>query len=202
MSVDAKQAMELRNQTGAGIVDAKNALVEASGDMQKAIEILKKKGALKAAKKSDRTTAEGLIGTYLHHNGKLGALVEVQCETDFVARTEEFKEFVNDIAMQVAAIDPQYVSPDLIPVVEIDKKRAEFTAEMAAENKPDEIKAKIVEGKLNKWYTEVCLVKQAFFKDEDRTIEELLNEKIAKIGEKIVITRFVRFQMSPAPATC
>jgi elongation factor Ts len=200
---DAKQVMELRNMTGAGIVDSKNALEEAGGDVQKAIEILKKKGAAKAAKKtSERTTAEGIIASYIHHNKKLGAVVELQCETDFVARNEEFVQLANDIAMHIAAIDPLYVSPESVPMNELEKQKQIFEHELAEEKKPEEIKAKILEGKLNKWYTEVCLTKQPFFKDEDKTVEALLAEKISKIGEKIVVTRFTRYQMSPAPAVC
>jgi elongation factor Ts len=193
---DAKQVMELRNQTGAGMMDAKNALVEAGGDMAKAVEILKKKGAAKAAKKTnERSAAEGVVASYIHHTKKLGAMVEVRCETDFVARTEEFKAFADDIAMQIAAIDPLYLSPESIPANELEKQRQIFTEEMAGENKPDEIKAKIIEGKLAKWYSEVCLTKQPFFRDEDKTVEELMTEKIAKIGEKIAIARFVRYSM-------
>ena len=200
---DAKTVMELRSRTGAGVVDCKLALDEAGGDMEKAIEVLKKKGALKAAKKSaERTTAEGVIATYLHHNKRMAAMVEVLCETDFVARNPEFIEFSNDVAMQVAAINPEYVSPETIPADILAKQRETFTAEMAGENKPDDIKVKIIEGKLQKWYSEVCLTKQAFFKDEDKTIEDLMNEKIAKIGEKIVIARFSRFELTAGTAVC
>jgi len=199
---DAKQVMELRNMTGAGIVDVKNALDEAGGDMDKAVEILKKKGAAKAAKKtSERTTAEGIVASYIHHNKKLGAMVELQCETDFVARNEEFVTLANEIAMHVAAIDPLYLSPETVPANELEKQMQIFKDEMAAENKPDDIKAKIIEGKMNKWYSEVCLLKQSFFKDEDKTIEQHLGEKIAKIGEKIAVARFVRYQMSPPART-
>lgn len=199
---DAKQVMELRNMTGAGIVDVKNALDEAGGDMEKAIEVLKKKGAAKAAKKtSERTTAEGIVASYIHHNKKLGALVELQCETDFVARNEEFVQLANELAMHVAAIDPLYLSPELVPTNEFEKQQMIFKEEVAAENKPDDIKAKIIEGKMNKWYSEVCLTRQSFFKDEDKTVEQYVAEKIAKIGEKIAIARFVRFQMSPPQAT-
>lgn len=200
---DAKQVMELRNRTGAGIVDCKQALEEAGGDMEKAIEVLKKKGALKAAKKSaERSTAEGIIATYLHHNRKLAAMVELQCETDFVARNTDFIALANDIAMQVAAINPEFVSPETVPADVIAKQREIFMAEIALENKPEDIRAKIVEGKVQKWYAEVCLTKQSFFKDEEKTIEELVNEHIAKIGEKIVIVRLARFEMSPAPVAC
>lgn len=195
--IDAKMVMALRNQTGAGIVDCKQALEEAQGDTAKALEILKKKGALKAAKKSaERSTAEGVIASYVHHTKKLACLVEIQCETDFVARNTEFQEFAHDVAMQIAAMTPDYVSPETIPVDILNAQRQSFLEELVQDPKPEEIKAKIVEGKLQKWYSEVCLVKQAFFKNEDQTIEELLNAKIAKIGEKIVIVRFVRYAMS------
>jgi len=203
MAVDAKMVVELRNRTGAGMVDCKNALDEAQGDMEKAIEVLKKKGAIKAAKKSaERQATEGIVATYVHHNGKLAAMVELACETDFVARTDEFKELAVDIALQVAAMDPQFVSPETIPAEEVEKKRNEFLAELAEDKKPEDIKQKIVEGKLNKWYSDVCLTKQSFIKDEDKTIEQLLNEKIAKIGEKIAPTRFHRMQMAAPVQTC
>jgi elongation factor Ts len=195
--IDAKTVMELRNRTGAGMVDCKNALTEANGDMDGAIEILKKKGAIKAAKKSaERTANEGLIVSYVHHNGKLAALLELACETDFVARNEEFKQLANDLALQVAAMDPQFVSPETIPAADLEKKKAEFAAELEGDKKPEDIKQKIVEGKLNKWYSEVCLMKQSFIKDDTKTIEQMVNELVAKIGEKIVPTRFQRFQMA------
>jgi len=194
--IDAKMVYDLRNRTGAGIVDCKSALEEAGGDIEKAIEVLKKKGAIKAAKKqSERQASEGIIASYVHHNGKLAALLELACETDFVARNEEFKLLASDLALQVAAMDPQYVSPETVPAEIVEKKKEEFLAEMANENKPEDIKAKIVEGKLNKWYTDVCLTKQSFIKNEEQTIEQLINEKTAKIGEKIVPTRFQRMIM-------
>lgn len=199
--VDAKLVMELRNRTGAGIVDCKQAMEEAGGDMEKAIDVLKKKGALKAAKKNaERSTAEGVIATYLHHNHRLASLVEVQCETDFVARNSDFLALANDIAMQVAAMNPDFVSPETVPADMLAKQRASFQEEVAAENKPEDIKAKIIDGKIQKWYAEVCLTKQSFFKEETKTIEDLVNEHIAKIGEKIVIKRFARFEMSAPPA--
>ena len=203
MATDAKTVVELRNRTGAGMVDCKNALVEANGDIEKAIDVLKKKGAIKAAKKSaERTATEGLIVTYVHHNGKLAAMLELSCETDFVARTDDFKNLAMDLALQVAAMDPQYVSPETIPAEEVEKKRNEFLAELAEDKKPEEIKQKIVEGKLNKWYSDVCLTKQSFIKNEEQTIEQILNEKIAKIGEKIAPTRFMRMQMAAPVQTC
>jgi len=200
---DAKQVMELRGRTGAGMIDCKVALEEANGDMEKAIDILRKKGAAKAAKKSaERTASEGILATYLHHNRRLAAIVEIQCETDFVARNEDFVNFANDMAMQVAAMNPEYVSPDTVPAEEVEKQRTFFTEQMASENKPDDIKAKIVEGKINKWFADVCLTKQAFFKDEEKTIEQMLTELIAKTGEKVVIARFVRYEMTSGPKTC
>jgi len=202
--IDAKLVLELRNRTGAGIVDCKVALEEAGGDMEKAIDVLKKKGAIKAAKKSaERTATEGVIVSYVHHNGKLAALLELACETDFVARNEEFKKLALDLALQVAAMDPQYVSPETIPAEEVEKKRQEFLAEMADDKKPEDIKVKIIEGKLNKWYSDVCLMKQSFIKDDTKIVEQLVTELVAKIGEKIVPTRFVRMQMAAnANATC
>jgi len=203
MGIDTKLVMELRNRTGAGVLDAKKSLEEAGGDIEKAIEVLKGKGAIKAAKKAGREAGEGVIASYVHHNGKLAALLELACETDFVARTDDFKSLANDLALQVAAMDPTYVSPETIPAEDIEKKKQEFMADLAKEGKPDEMKAKIVEGKLQKWMSEICLTKQAFIKDEDRTIEQLLNEAIGKIGEKIVPVRFVRMEMeAPSGQTC
>lgn len=197
MAIDAKTVAELRNRTGAGMVDCKSALDEASGDIERAIDVLKKKGAIKAAKKqAERTASEGLIATYVHHNGKLAAMIELACETDFVARTEDFKVLADELALQVAAMDPMYVSPETIPAEEVEKKRAEFLAELAEDKKPEDIKQKIVEGKLNKWYSDVCLTKQTLIKDDTKTVEQLVNEKVAKIGEKIVPTRFYRMQMA------
>jgi elongation factor Ts len=194
---DAKLVMELRNRTGAGVVDCKLALEEAGGDMEKAIAVLKKKGALKAAKKTaERTASSGIVATYLHHNRRLAAMVELLCETDFVARNEEFMAFADELAMQVAAMNPKYASPETVPADVLAKQREIFTAEMADENKPEDIKLKIVEGKLQKWYGEVCLTKQSYFREEDKTVEDLLNEKIAKIGEKIAIGRLARFDMA------
>ncbi|MFO0764569.1 MAG: elongation factor Ts [Patescibacteria group bacterium] len=204
MAIDNKLVMELRNRTSAGIVDCKNALEEAGGDMEKAIDVLKKKGAIKAAKKaSERTASEGLLATYLHHNGKLAAIVELACETDFVGRGDDFKTLANDLALQVAASDPTYVSPETIPADVLEAKKAEFMAEMAEDKKPEDIKAKIVEGKLNKWYSDVCLTKQSFIKDEETTVEQLITALSAKSGEKIEVTRFSRMMMAaPSGQTC
>lgn len=198
--IEAKLVAELRSMTGAGMVECKKALTEANGDLKQAIEVLKKSGALKAAKKnSERQTAEGIVHAYVHSNEKMGALVEVQCETDFVARTDDFKTLAHEVAMQVVATDPIWVSPETIPSGEVEKVRASFMAELADDKKPEDIKAKIIEGKLNKWFAEVTLVKQPWVKDDSKTIEQLVNEKIATIGEKIVIARFTRFFLSAAP---
>ncbi|MBP7005572.1 elongation factor Ts [Patescibacteria group bacterium] len=202
MAVDAKAVAELRNRTGAGMMDCKVALEEANGNADAAIEVLKKRGAIKAAKKNaERTASEGLIATYVHHNGKLAAMLELACETDFVARNEEFRALAQDLALQVAAMDPQYVSPETVPAEELEKKRAEFLLELAEDKKPEEIKAKIIEGKLNKWYSDVCLTKQSFIKDEEVLVEQLIQQLVAKIGEKIVPTRFTRMVMNSAPKT-
>jgi elongation factor Ts len=198
--IEAKTVAELRAKTGAGMVECKKALVEAGGDMDKAIEVLKKSGALKAAKKSaERSTAEGIIHAYIHSNGKVGAMVELQCESDFVARTEDFQTLAHDIAMQVVATDPAFVSPETIPSGEVEKVRAEFTAELENDKKPDDIKAKIIDGRMNKWFAEVTLMNQLWVKDDTKTIAQLVNEKIATIGEKIVVARFCRFQLSAEP---
>lgn len=195
--IDAKTVADLRARTGAGIVDCKKALEEAGGSAEQAIEILRKKGAAKAAKKSaERQTAEGLVDSYVHSNGKVGAIVEVQCETDFVARNQEFKELAHDIAMQIVAMGPLYVSAEDVPADVAKKERAIYLEEIANENKPDEVKEKIVEGKMNKWYEEICLMNQPWIKDDSKTIAQLIEEKIATIGEKIVVARFSHVELS------
>ena len=196
MAIDSKLVVQLRERTGAGIVECKNALDEADGDIEKAIEILRKKGEIKAAKKSaERETKEGLIHAYVHANGKVGAMVEISCETDFVARTEEFQALVHDIAMQVAATNPLYVKPEDVPEEVVAKEKQMYLEELQGQEKPPAVVEKILEGKLEKYFEDVCLIRQPFVKDEDVTIEELINQKIAKIGEKIEVKRFVRFQI-------
>jgi len=195
--IDAKTVADLRARTGAGIVDCKNALEEADGNAEQAIEVLRKKGAAKAAKKSaERQTAEGLVDAYVHANGSVGAIVEVQCETDFVARNPEFKELVHDIAMQVVAMSPRYVSPEQIPADVVENEKAAFMSADDLAGKPDDIKEKIVEGKMSKWYQEICLLNQQWIKDDGKTIAQLIDEKIATIGEKIVVARFSRMELS------
>lgn len=193
MSITASQVAELRSQTGAGMMAAKKALEEAGGDMTKAGELLREKGLAKAAKKSDRATNEGRVHAYIHSNGKLGAMVEVLCETDFVARNEVFIEFCNDLAMHVGASDPVYLTRDDVPADLVEKEKELFRKEMVAQAKPAEVIEKIAEGKLNKWFSEITLMEQPYIKDEDVTIEEFVKSKIASLGENMAIKRFARF---------
>ncbi len=192
---DAKQVMELRALTNAGVMDAKSALDEAGGDVQKAADLLRKKGIAKADRKSDRATAEGVIHAYVHANGKVGAMVEVLCETDFVARNEQFQQFVHDLAMHIVASNPLYVRSEDVPAEVLEKEKQVFVEEVAAAGKPPEIVEKIVSGKLEKYLTDVCLMKQPFVKDEDVTIEELTKSVTAKVGENIKVKRFVRMSL-------
>jgi elongation factor Ts len=195
--IDAKTVADLRARTGAGIVDCKKALEEAGGSAEQAIEILRKKGAAKAAKKSaERQTAEGLVHAYVHSNGKVGAIVELQCETDFVARNSEFTELAHDIAMQIVAMGPLYVSSDDVPSDIAKKEKAIYIAELENDSKPEDVKQKIIEGKMNKWYQDICLMNQPWIKDDTKTIAQLVEEKIATIGEKIVVARFEKIELS------
>ncbi len=193
MSVDAKLVAQLRAQTGAGMMDAKQALEETGGDLTKAAEELRKKGILKAGKKADRETGEGRVHAYIHSNGKLGALVEVLCETDFVARTDAFIAFCNDLALHISAADPLYVTRDQVPLELIDKERELFRAEMQNESKPAEIIEKIVEGKINKWLGDIVLMEQVYIKDDAKKVEEFIKEKISSMGENMQVRRIARF---------
>lgn len=193
VEVTAKMVGELRAKTGAGLVDCKKALQECNGVTEDAITWLKKKGMLSAAKKSGREAQEGLIHSYIHMGGKLGVLIEVNCETDFVARNEEFKQMVADIALHIAALAPSYLRREDVPQEVIDKEMD--IAKSQCEGKPAAAVEKIVEGKMKKWYSENCLLEQAFVKNQNQTIQDLLNEKIAKIGENIVVKRFTRYQL-------
>ncbi len=195
MSIDAKLVAQLRSQTGAGMMDAKNALEETGGDLEKAAELMRKKGIAKASKKSDRETHEGRVHAYIHSNGKLGALVEVLCETDFVARTEAFINFCNDLSMHVSAADPVYLTREQVPMELIEKEKEIYRAEMAAQAKPADVIEKIIEGKLNKWFSESVLLEQSYIKDEDKTVEEFLKERISTLGENMQIRRFARFNI-------
>ncbi len=193
MAITAEQVKELRDRTNAGIMDCKKVLVETDGNMDKAIELLRERGIAKAAKKAGRVAAEGLVEAYIH-NGKYGALVEVNSETDFVANNDEFKNFVKDIAMHIAAVGPKYVKREEVPASVVEAEKATLKAQALNEGKPEAVVEKMVEGRLNKFYEEICLLDQKFVKDPDITVGELLTNLIAKIGENIVIRRFARFE--------
>lgn len=186
---------ELREKTGGGIMDCKRALLEAAGDMEKAVDFLRQKGLSVAAKKSVRETKEGIIGTYIHGGGKIGVLVEINCETDFVARNPEFQELVKDIAMQIAASNPTYIRREEIPAGVLEKEREIFRAQARETGKPEHVIAKIAEGKIEKFFADSCLLEQPFIKDASVVINDLINQKIAKIGENILVKRFVRYQL-------
>lgn len=198
MAITAQQVKELRDKTGAGMMECKKALTEADGNIETAVKLLREKGLAAAAKKAGRATSEGIIGQYIHAGGKLGVLVEVNCETDFVARTDEFQEFVRDVAMQIAAANPLYVNREEVPQAALENEKEIFRNQALAEGKPEKIVDKIVEGRLKKYYSEVCLYEQAFIKDNEMTVEELVKSKIATIKENIAIRRFVRFQVGEA----
>ena len=195
MAISAADVKALREKTGAGMLDCKKALEEAGGDMTKAAEILREKGLAAAAKKGDRIATEGLVESYIHGGGRIGVLVEVNCETDFVAKNEEFRTFVRDIAMHIAASNPKYMTRDEVPQEVLDKEREILRNQAINEGKPANVVDRIVEGRLSKFFEENCLMEQAFVKDPDKNIETLLKEKIASIGENIVIRRFARFEL-------
>ncbi len=195
MAIAASEVKKLRDRTGQGMMDCKRALEEAGGDMDAAIEVLRKKGLATAEKKAVRSTAEGRVHAYIHHNGKVGVLAEINCETDFVAKNEQFQAFMNDICLHICASSPLAVSREDVPEAVVEKERA-FLREQAAESgKPEDIVEKIVEGRLSKWYAERVLLEQPFVRDPDRTVQDVLVETIAKTGENIVIKRFARFQV-------
>jgi len=193
-TITADAVKELRERTGAGMMDCKNALVEADGDLDKAVGLLRERGLAAAAKKAGRDAREGIVSSYIHAGGKLGALIEVNCETDFVARTDEFQKLVRDLAMQVVALSPLYVDIDRIPEDALAAKKAELAASDAVKGKPVEIQERIVEGQLKKWYQEVCLYEQPF-RDEDRAVKDLVTEAISRIGENIRVRRFTRYAL-------
>ncbi len=195
MAVDAKLVKTLRDMTGAGFMECKKALEETGGNLEEAVEVLRKKGVAKAAKKAGRETKEGLIHSYIHAGGRVGVLLELNCETDFVARNEVFKELANEIALQIAAMKPKWVKREDVPK-EVIEKEGEIAREAAiAEGKPEHIAEKIAEGKVNKFFQENCLLEQKFIKDEAKTVEELIKEYIAKLGENIQVGRFCRFEI-------
>jgi len=186
---------KLRESTGAGVVDVKEALAEAGNDESKALDILRKKGQKIASKRQERATQQGVIESYVHANGRVAALVAVACETDFVARNADFKQFAHEIALQIAATAPQYVSPADIPAEIVEKEKEIYREQLKNEGKPAQIVEKILDGKLQKFYSEVCLLKQPYIKDDSKTIEQLLTELIGKIGENIKIEKFVYFTL-------
>ena len=192
--ITAGMVKDLRERTGAGMMDCKKALTETNGDIDKAIEYLREKGLAAAAKKAGRIAAEGIVDSYIHANGRIGVLVEVNTETDFVARNREFKDFVKDIAMQIAAANPQYISREEVPEEVLEKEKEILRAQALNEGKPEKVVEKIVEGRMEKYFKEVCLLEQPWIKDPDKTINDLLMEKISIIGENINIRRFARFE--------
>lgn len=193
--ITASMVKELRTRTGVGMMDCKKALTEANGDMEKAVDILREKGLSKAAKKAGRIAAEGIVGSYIHGNGRIGVLVEVNCETDFVAQTEGFHALVKDIAMQIAAANPLYVSREEVPADVISHEREVYRQEALNEGKPEKIVDRMVEGRIEKYFKEVCLLDQPFIKDGDKTINDVVLEATVKMGEKVSIRRFTRYQL-------
>jgi elongation factor Ts len=194
-AITAQQVKELRQTTGAGILDCKEALEASNGDFDQAVAYLREKGMAAAAKRAAREAKEGLIGSYIHAGSKVGALVEVNCETDFVAHTDEFQELAHDLAMQVVAAKPSYLAPEDVPAEVLEEEKAEFKAQMAESGKPEQIIERIVEGKLQKFYEEACLMEQPYIKDTAITVRELVQQMNALLGENIVIRRFVRFEI-------
>jgi len=195
MEISAKMVKDLRDKTGAGMMDCKSALAEAEADMEKAVDILRTKGLSKAAKRAGRAANEGVVGSYIHMGGKIGVLVEVNCESDFVASNEDFQVFVKDVAMHIAASNPLFVGKDEVPEAMLEREKDIYRAQAKESGKPDKVIDKIVEGKIGKYYTEVCLLEQPFVKDTDITVQDYLNNTIATIGENIIIRRFIRYQM-------
>jgi len=195
MEISVELVKDLRQRTGAGVVDCKKALQEAKGNMDAAIDYLRRKGLATAAKKAGRIATDGLVSSYIHAGGKMGVLVEINCETDFVAKTEDFQSFVKNIAMHIAATNPQYIRREEVPEEVLEKERDIYRTQALDAGKPQKVIDKIVEGKMERFYSEVCLLEQTYVRDSDLTIKELLEALIAKIGENITIRRFTRFQL-------
>ncbi|MBX3026287.1 translation elongation factor Ts [bacterium] len=193
--VSASSVRDLRERTGAGMMDCKKALAEVDGDIEKAIVYLREKGLAAAAKRAGRTAADGLVEAYIHAGGKIGVLIEVNCETDFVARTDDFRGLVRDLAMQVAAANPRYVSREDVPAEVLEQERQIYAAQAASSGKPAPVIEKMVAGKIEKFYADVCLLEQAFIKDADKPVSRLVSDAVAKMGENIVVRRFARFQL-------
>jgi len=195
MQVTAQMVKELRERTGAGMMDCKSALAETQGDMEKAVDLLRKKGLAAAAKKAGRVAAEGAVGSYIHAGGKIGVLVEVNCETDFVAKTDQFQQLVRDIAMHIAAAEPRFVRREEVTADVLERERAIYREQAAATGKPANVIDKIVDGKMEKFYPEACLLEQPFVKNPDQTVGQLVTEAVARIGENIQVRRFSRFKL-------
>jgi elongation factor Ts len=195
MEISAEKVKDLRARTGAGVMDCKTALNEAQGDFDKAVDLLRKKGLATAAKKAGRIASDGLVAAYIHAGGKIGVLVEINCETDFVAKTEDFQTFVKNVAMQIAAANPQYLRREEIPSEVIEKERAIYRAQAIESGKPEKVVDRIVDGKIEKFFSEVCLVEQTYVRDQEMTIRSLVEAMIAKVGENIAIRRFCRYQL-------
>ncbi|MDA8407949.1 MAG: translation elongation factor Ts [Deltaproteobacteria bacterium] len=198
MEISAILVKELREKTGLGLMDCKKALTETDGDMEKAIDYLRKKGALKAAKREGRATSEGKIGSYIHMNGKIGVLLELNCESDFVAKTEQFAELLKDLCMQVAASAPRWISSTEVPEDVLNREKDIYMTQAKEAGKPEKMLDKIAEGKLKKFFSETCLLDQPFVKDDSKTVQELIKEKIAQLGENMTVGRFARFQLGQA----
>jgi elongation factor Ts len=196
--ISAQLVKQLRERTGAGMMECKSALQETGGDVDKAVDVLRKRGIASAAKKATRTTKQGVIGTYIHPGSQLGVLIEVNCESDFVARTEDFQNLVKDLAMQVAAADPQFIRKEDVTTGALEKEKEIQRARALSEGKPEKMVDKIIEGRLNKYYEEVCLYEQPFIKENTTTIHDLIKAAIAKVGENIAVARFVRFKVGDA----
>jgi len=194
-NISAQQVKELRERTGAGFTACRDALVEAKGDIDQAISVLRKKGQAAAAKKSQRATSEGMVGYYIHAGGKIGVIVEINCESDFVARTDDFQRLCHDVAMHIAALDPRFLKREEVTQEILDRERDIYRAQAKATGKPDEVVEKIVKGKMEKFYEENCLYEQHFIRDEGQTVKEMVDAAIAKLGENIAIRRFSRFKV-------
>jgi len=200
VEVSASMVKDLREKTGAGMMDCKKALAESGGNFEKAVDYLRQKGLATAARRAGKVASEGQIGSYVHAGGKIGVMVEVNCETDFVAKTDDFQAFAKDVAMHIAASSPLYVQRENVPPEALEREREIYRAQARESGKPEKIMEKIVEGKLEKYYSEVCLLEQPFVKDPDRTVQDLLNGLIGKLGEKVEIRRFIRYQVGEGMA--
>lgn len=199
MEVNASAVKELREKTGAGIMDCKKALAETGGSLDKAVDYLRQKGLAAAAKRADRVAADGAVGAYVHPGGKIGVLVEINCETDFVARTAEFQSLLKDIAMQIAAANPRFVRREDVPAEEAEKEKTIYRQQALESGKPEKVVEKIVEGKMDRFYSEVCLLEQPFIKEPERKVSDIVNDAAARLRENIQVRRFARYNLGEAP---